>query len=93
MNSIRKLGGVHSDVVNDPLSGNLFQLSGQKWKDLRTKLSPTFTPGKLKAMFSTITSCGVSLQNHLEKVCSKGELLDVCESSGCHNTNVIASGM
>lgn len=79
--------------MNDPLSGNMFQLERQRWKDLRTKLSPTFTPGKLKAMFSTLVSCGASLQNHLEKVCSKGELLNVSESAGCHNTNVIASGM
>lgn len=43
-------------------------------------------------MFSTLVDCGGSLQNHLETLCNKGELLDVREISASHATNVIASG-
>ena len=42
-------------------------------------------------MFSTLVNCGATLQNHLDKLASKGDLLDVREISAAHGTNVIAS--
>lgn len=75
----------------DPLSGHLAFLPGPEWKDIRGKLTPAFTSGKLKAMFSTLLDCGLKLQNHLEKVADHGELLDMSEISASHATNVTAS--
>lgn len=66
-------------------------LPGQKWKSLRGKLTPTFTSGKLKAMFSTLVDCGSNLQNYLDKMAKNDELLDVREISASHATNIIAS--
>ncbi|XP_031628928.1 probable cytochrome P450 6d5 [Contarinia nasturtii] len=83
--------GVHCNEGYDPLSAHLFALPGQKWKNLRGKLSPTFTSGKLKAMFSTIVDCGATLQNHLDNLANKNQLLNVHEISASHATNVIAS--
>lgn len=83
--------GVHCDEKYDPLSGHLFALPGQKWKSLRSKLSPTFTSGKLKAMFNTLVDCGNTLVNHLDKAATKNDVVDIREIGACHATNVIAS--
>lgn len=55
------------------------------------RLSPTYTSGKMKAMFSTLVDCGSTLQGFLEKLADNNELLDVCEIAACHSTNVTAS--
>lgn len=75
----------------DPLTGNLVNLPGHKWRNLRGKLTPTFTSGKLKSMFTTLLDCGSSLESYLENVADKGETLDVCDIAARHGTNVIAS--
>jgi cytochrome P450 family 6 len=43
-------------------------MNGQKWKDMRTKLVPTFTSGKMKAMFPLILECAVQFDEHLQKM-------------------------
>ncbi|XP_017032888.1 probable cytochrome P450 6d5 [Drosophila kikkawai] len=59
--------GVYVDEENDPMSAGLFSLEGASWKNLRTKLSPSFTSGKLKAMFETSDAVGDKLVAHLKK--------------------------
>lgn len=83
--------GIYCDEKNDPISAHLFSISGDKWKNLRTKLTPTFTSGKLKAMFSTLVACGDPLQKYLEGVRSRSEVIEVREISARYTTNVIAS--
>lgn len=83
--------GIYYNEDYDPLSAHLFVLPGQKWRNLRGKLSPAFTSGKLKAMFSTLLECGSTLQDYLTKLVENGDLLDTREVSASHATNVIAS--
>jgi cytochrome P450 family 6 len=53
------------DEKRDPISAHLFNIGGQKWRDLRFKLSPTFSSGKIKGMFPIMRDCGRDLQNFL----------------------------
>lgn len=80
-----------SNEKNDPLTGSLFILSGQRWKTARSSLSPAFTLGKLKEMFPILIECGSTLQNYLTKLTETGELFDVKEIAARHTTNCIAS--
>lgn len=76
----------------DPLSGHLFMLQGQKWRDLRVKLSPTFTSGKLKGMFPVIRDCGNVLDTYLENKVSGGEdIFEFRDLMSRYSLNIISS--
>lgn len=83
--------GLYNEEKNDPLLGNLFHSSGAKWRNLRVKLSPTFTSGKMKAMFSTLVASTIPLQRYVSKSIENGELIEMRDLSARYATNVIAS--
>lgn len=59
--------GVFVDEKNDPLSAHLFSLEGLKWKKLRAKLSPTFTSGKMKMMYSTLMNVAKEFEEYVDE--------------------------
>lgn len=80
------------DIEDDPLNAHLFHLSGQKWRDLRVKLSPTFTSGKLKGMFPVIRDCGKVLEDYLLKNVKQGvDVFDFRDLLSRFNTSIISS--
>jgi cytochrome P450 family 9 len=49
----------------DPLWGkNLFALTGQRWRDMRSTLSPAFTSSKMRMMFALISQSGEQFAKH-----------------------------
>ena len=54
-------------------------LTGQRWKDMRSTLSPAFTSSKMRNMFVLITECGQQLCDFLEE-CIKDKNMKV---KGC----------
>lgn len=80
---------VNEDV--DPMAHNMLVQNGDAWKNSRTKLSPAFTTGRLKAMFSTIIKCGNSLESLIDDYAKSGDVVEIREVFARFATNVIAS--
>ncbi|GAB0099407.1 hypothetical protein DMENIID0001_152630 [Sergentomyia squamirostris] len=81
--------GVYSNEATDPLSGHLFSINGEKWRNLRSKITPTFTSGKLKGMFTTVLDSGRSLEEFLSQHLDKE--IEMRDLMARYATNVIAS--
>lgn len=71
--------GIYYNEKTDPLSGHLFVLTGKKWKNLRVKLTPTFTSRKLKQMFAILKDCGEALTKSLDKMANTEECIEIKE--------------
>lgn len=83
--------GFPANEENDPLNAHLVFQSGAKWRNLRVKLSPTFTSGKMKMMYPTVAECGKELQSHLKQYAKKGEEVEINDILARFSTDVIGS--
>ena len=81
--------GLYYNEKADPLSVHLVSVGGEKWRKLRTKLTPTFTSGKMRTMFPIVVSCAEKLVEVTRE--SLDEALDVKEILGHFTTDVIGS--
>jgi cytochrome P450 family 6 len=60
----------------DPLFYNgLFANKGQRWRYLKTNLTPVFTSGKMKMMFCLVDTCGKELADCLHKATADGKFI------------------
>ncbi|KAG6804563.1 cytochrome P450 6k1 [Apis mellifera caucasica] len=83
--------GIFYNEEVDPLSGHLFQLPGKKWRNLRVKLTPTFTSGKIKQFFPILNEAGNILAKYLEEEARKGSTIDVKDIFARYSTDIIMS--
>lgn len=83
--------GFFHNEKDDPLSGQLFLIDGNKWRRMRNKLSPTFTSGKMKFMFPIVTEiCGEFIEV-LAKMAEKNSIVEMREMLARFTTDVIGS--
>jgi len=83
--------GMNISEKGNPLDQHLFSLTGAKWRNMRVKLTPTFTSGKMKMMFGTMVDCGKELKDVLLKTARKGEAIEMKDILARYATDIIAS--
>ncbi|CAD7079518.1 unnamed protein product [Hermetia illucens] len=83
--------GMYVNEEDDGLSGHMFSLDGEKWKSLRTKLSPTFTSGKMKFMFPTVVNVADRFNSTLSEILETESELEVRDLLARFTTDVIGS--
>ncbi|XP_071648923.1 cytochrome P450 9e2-like [Temnothorax longispinosus] len=80
------------DLSTEPLvSRNVFNLRGDRWKEMRNTLSPSFTASKMKFMFDLISECSHNFVNYLV---DHPEVCHAIETKGAfrrYTTDVIAT--
>lgn len=83
--------GIKINEDADPLNGNLFFKSGQEWKAIREKLSPTFTSGRMKMMFPIVSAIADDMIEYLKVLIEKEDVHEMKEIYSSFTTEVIAS--
>ena len=82
--------GAYFNEKDDPLSAHLFSIEGAKWKNLREKMTPTFTSGKMKMMFPTIVDVGNNFVDTLNREALSGKV-EIKELLARFTTDTIGS--
>lgn len=78
------------DKNADAMSGNsLFILRNPAWRNIRNKLTPIFTSGKLKLMFPIMKHCSREMLIYLDK--HDGDILEIKEVSAKYMIDLVAS--
>jgi len=65
-------------------------MKGQEWRNLRARLTPTFTSGKMKMMFPTLIDVGKELEKIFEQFTVEEEV-EVKEILSRYTIDVISS--
>lgn len=79
------------DIESDVLSGHLFAVGGKYWRNLRQKLTPTFTSGKLKSMFDQIYRCTDNVVKDIDNQVKSKSAIEARELVQNFATDVIGS--
>nr|XP_031842466.1 cytochrome P450 6A1-like [Nomia melanderi] len=75
----------------EPLSQNILNLEPAQWRPLRSKLSPVFSSGKLKDMYSFIVDCSTNVIKYLDRVVEKGDIVKVRNITQKYTLDVIGN--
>lgn len=57
--------GNYVNERDESIFAGLFNLSGGKWLEMRRKLTPSFTTGKMRVMFETMVECARNMEQAL----------------------------
>ncbi|XP_057654963.1 cytochrome P450 6a2-like [Diorhabda carinulata] len=83
--------GIYHNEEGEPMTAHLFSLENEKWRNLRKRLTPTFTSGKLKMMYSTLFSCSNKLKEVLDQYAAIQDPVDIKDLMSRFTIEVIGS--
>jgi cytochrome P450 family 6 len=83
--------GVYSNESVDPLGANMFFLEGQRWRDVRNKVTPMFTSAKLKQMFPLLLSVGSKFVEKIEELTKSSDVVDMYDLFARYTTDCISN--
>ncbi|XP_032683013.1 cytochrome P450 9e2-like [Odontomachus brunneus] len=76
----------------DPLfSRSLASLCGDKWREMRAVLSPSFTSSKMKVMFKLVSDCAVNFANFVAQLPPEEKIIQTKEFIMRYTSDVIAT--
>ncbi|NP_001306576.1 probable cytochrome P450 6a14 [Solenopsis invicta] len=75
----------------EPMSMHLFRLDAVRWRPLRTRLSPTFTSGKLKDMFHLLLNCADYFEKYLDEKVPENGVVECKDLTSKFTVDVIGS--
>ncbi|KAM9352628.1 thromboxane-A synthase [Symphorus nematophorus] len=74
-----------------PMTDCLLMLRNERWKRVRSILTPSFSAAKMKEMVPLINTATNALMNNLNVYAESGEAFDIHKCFGCFTMDVIAS--
>lgn len=75
----------------EPLSAHLFAVEGEKWQNLRHKLTPTFTTGRIKMMHSTFLRVADEFKRHLQPLADRKQEVEIKDLLARFTTDIIGN--
>ncbi|KAL6262980.1 hypothetical protein P5V15_005771 [Pogonomyrmex californicus] len=80
------------DETQDPLFGkNLFSIRGERWRQVRSLLSPAFTSSKMKSMFKLMSECADDFATFLAQLPPEQRMIQVKDVFTRYTNDVIAT--
>lgn len=76
--------------IDDPTSAHLASIEDDDWRNLRNKLTPTFTSGKMKMMFPLIVEVSDTMMKSIARESFSNDSMEMKEISSRFTTDVIA---
>ncbi|KZC05569.1 Cytochrome P450 9e2 [Dufourea novaeangliae] len=85
----------HQSFINekiDPIFGkNVFSLKGERWREMRTTLSPSFTASKMRCMFELVSKCSKVFVDYLYDHPEFSSTLEAKDAFTRYTNDVIAT--
>ncbi|KAJ0173566.1 hypothetical protein K1T71_010715 [Dendrolimus kikuchii] len=83
--------GTFAGGPSDPLSENLFNIHGTPWKNLRLKMTPSFSSAKVKSMYSIVNDISTQAVKYAESFYAKQEAVNFTELYSKYAMEIIAN--